>query len=228
MLDSLPADDRRSGMAEAVKVALIRDRDFFLWIEAHAARLAARLDPMLASWAVIVVPMFSPRTRQMAPGRSMSPAAASAMVIVTTLALASMSLNHLVLPASYPDINLNLYRWLLWGRRLLIGLIIAAGYGFYTLLQHKQGLVELGLISFVAVAQFLPGITGLLYWRRATRAGFIAGLLGGGAGSIWSVALATLVLGLLFAPLRRWIQRFIDRRLEIRRSFWFFCTECGR
>jgi PAS domain S-box-containing protein len=113
--------------------------------------------------------------------------AASAMVIVTSLALASMSLNHLLLPASYPDPEMNLYKWILWGRRLLIGLIIMAGYAVYVSLQHEQGLVELGLISFVAVAQFLPGIVGLLYWRRATRAGFIAGLLGGIG--VWAVTL---------------------------------------
>lgn len=117
--------------------------------------------------------------------------AASAMVIVTSIALASMSLNHLLLPASYPDPALNLYRWILWGRRLLIGLIILAGYGFYAGLKHSQSLVELGLISFVAVAQFLPGVAGLLYWRRATRSGLISGLLGGIA--VWSV--------LLLAPL---------------------------
>ncbi len=121
--------------------------------------------------------------------------AASAMIIVTTLALASMCMNHLVLPASFPPRltpETNIYRWLLWGRRILITLIILAGYGFYLLLEHNQGLVQLGLISFVAVAQFLPGIFGLLYWRRATRSGFIAGLLGGG--TVWAV---TLMLPLL-------------------------------
>ncbi len=121
--------------------------------------------------------------------------AASAMMIVTTLALASMCMNHLVLPASFPprlSPQTDIYRWLLWGRRVLIAIIILAGYGFYLLLEHNQGLVQLGLISFVAVAQFLPGIVGLLYWRRATRSGFIAGLLGGGL--VW---LVTLVLPLL-------------------------------
>ncbi len=113
--------------------------------------------------------------------------AASAMVIVTTLALSSMSLNHLLLPASYPDPKVDLYRWLLWGRRLLITIIIFAGYGFYQLLEHNQGLVQLGLISFVAVAQFVPGIIGVLFWRRATKLGFIMGLLGGIA--TWSVTL---------------------------------------
>lgn len=105
--------------------------------------------------------------------------AASAMVIVTTLALSSMSLNNLLLPANYPDPEMNLYRWLLFGRRVLIAVIILAGYGFYSMLETNQGLVQLGLISFVAVAQFVPGMIGLLFWRRATRAGFTTGLLGG-------------------------------------------------
>lgn len=118
--------------------------------------------------------------------------AASAMVIVTSIALASMALNHLLLPASYPDPAMNLYRWILWGRRVLIGLIIMAGFGFYAGLKQSQSLVELGLISFVAVAQFLPGIVGLLYWRNATRKGFIAGLLGGIC--VWSLLLLTPLL----------------------------------
>ncbi len=133
--------------------------------------------------------------------------AASAMVIITTLALSSMCMNHLLLPASYPDPRLNLYYWLLWGRRLLIGLIILAGYSFYAFLEHRAGLAQLGLISFVAVAQFLPGIVGLLYWRRATREGLIAGLLAGI--SIWAF---TLLLPMLqhsgfieqSYPLSRW------------------------
>jgi len=118
--------------------------------------------------------------------------AASAMMIVTTLALSSMCLNHLLLPARYPDPDTDLYKWLLWGRRTLIAIIILASYAFYLVLEHNAGLVQLGLISFVAVAQFLPGVIGLLYWPRATRAGFLAGLLGGM--SVWAV---TLMLPLL-------------------------------
>ncbi len=118
--------------------------------------------------------------------------AASAMVIVTTLALSSMSMTHLLLPASYPDPRLNIYRWLQGGRRLLIAIIIMAGFTFYHLIEQNSGLVELGLISFAAVAQFLPGIVGLLYWPRATRLGFLAGLISGMC--IWSI---TLLLPLL-------------------------------
>ncbi len=40
-IDHLPAREKRGGMAEAVKVALIRDRAFFEWIEANADALAA-------------------------------------------------------------------------------------------------------------------------------------------------------------------------------------------
>ena len=39
-IDSLPAREKRCGMSEAVKVALIRDRDFFLWLESNALALA--------------------------------------------------------------------------------------------------------------------------------------------------------------------------------------------
>lgn len=119
-------------------------------------------------------------------------AAASGMMIVTTLALSHMCLNHLLLPASYPDPDVNLYGWLLWGRRVIIAIIVMSGFGYYALLEHNQGLVQLGLISFVAVAQFLPGIIGVLYWPRATRVGFILGLLGG----IWVWAV-TLLLPIL-------------------------------
>ena len=109
--------------------------------------------------------------------------AASAMMIVTTLALATMVLNHIILPAGFLGDSdgraINFYRWILWGKRLLIGVIIAGGYGFYRIIVNNEGLVRLGLVSFVAVAQLLPGILALLFWKRATRYGFISGLVGG-------------------------------------------------
>jgi 3-dehydroquinate synthase len=47
LLDSLPRRERIAGLAEAVKVALIRDGDFFRWIEANADRLVAFEHPAL-------------------------------------------------------------------------------------------------------------------------------------------------------------------------------------
>ncbi len=146
--------------------------------------------------------------------------ASSAMVIVTTLALSSMCLNHLVLPASYPNPRVDIYHWLLWSRRLLIGMIIMGGFVFYRTLEHNQGLVQLGLISFVAVAQFLPGIIGALFWQRASRIGFILGLLGGI--TVWVL---TLLVPLLESS--GFISNAID--LETLRqnsglSYWEFAT----
>lgn len=41
LLETLEHRDKIAGMAEAVKVALIRDADFFAWLSGHAAALAA-------------------------------------------------------------------------------------------------------------------------------------------------------------------------------------------
>ncbi|MGM0552477.1 MAG: ATP-binding protein [Pseudomonadota bacterium] len=121
--------------------------------------------------------------------------AASAMMIVTTLALAHMGTNYLSPMTRLHDEDsaaANLYSRLLWGRRLWIVLIIGLGYAFYGLLQMVEGLAQLGLISFAAVAQLLPGLAGLMLWSRATRVGFLLGLAAGITG--WAF---TLVLPLL-------------------------------
>lgn len=47
-VDLLPERDKIAGMAEAVKVALIRDHDFFLWLERNALALAAFERPAMA------------------------------------------------------------------------------------------------------------------------------------------------------------------------------------
>ncbi|TQF00240.1 MAG: GHKL domain-containing protein [Spiribacter salinus] len=112
--------------------------------------------------------------------------AASAMIIVSTLALSSMCLNHLVLPLVRLAPLGDLYGTLRWVRRMLIVAIIGAGYFFYLTLERSDGLVSWGLISFLAMAQLIPGVMALLYWPGATRSGFIAGLVAGG--SLWGIA----------------------------------------
>jgi PAS domain S-box-containing protein len=109
--------------------------------------------------------------------------AASAMIIVESLALAAMVLNHLVLPlwlsARAESPPAGLYVRLLWWRRALIALVIFTGYGTFAMAERTQALAQLGLISFVAVTQFLPAVIALLAWPRATHAGFLAGVSGG-------------------------------------------------
>ncbi|QIB50855.1 MULTISPECIES: sensor histidine kinase [Pseudomonas] len=105
--------------------------------------------------------------------------AASGLIIVVTLALSGMVLNHIVLPVYQPSADNNIYRWLRWTRRTLIAAIIMASYGFYRMLGAEQDLANLGIASFVATLQFLPGALSILYWPQANRRGFIGGLLAG-------------------------------------------------
>lgn len=105
--------------------------------------------------------------------------ASSGLIIVSTLALAGMVINHLILPLYQPPAQGDIYRWLKWTRRSLILLIIMAGYGFYRLLDSKQGLTSLGSVAYVATLHFLPAVLSTLYWPGANRRGYIAGLLAG-------------------------------------------------
>ena len=151
--------------------------------------------------------------------------AASAMMIVTSLALSYMCLNHLFLPASMSATrtDTNLYRRILWGKRIIIAAIIAAGYGFYIVIELNEGLASLGLISFVAVAQLLPGVIGLLFWTRATQAGFIAGLIGGA--TLWCVLLIVPLLtdSASIASAERLITRLGSSDSDV----WSFSTFCS-
>ena len=105
--------------------------------------------------------------------------AASGVIIVMTLAMSGMVLNHLVLPFYQPPAEGNIYRWLKWTRRTLVFAIILAGYGFYLLLRSEQDLSGLGLVAFVITLQFLPGVVSVLYWPKANRYGFISGAIAG-------------------------------------------------
>ncbi|MBV1914568.1 MAG: PAS domain-containing protein, partial [Pseudomonadales bacterium] len=114
-------------------------------------------------------------------------AAASGLMIATTLALSSICLNHLVLPYYQPANRDNLYRWILSARRWLIGLIILAAYGLHSQLSGLQDLSNLSLVAFIATLQLLPGLLGVLYWPAANRSGFISGLIVGYG--IWFVGM---------------------------------------
>lgn len=119
--------------------------------------------------------------------------AASAAMIVVTLALASMCLNHLILPFYQPDNRQDIYRWLVWTRRLLIGAILLAGYVFYRILSGREDLANLSMTAFTGTLQFLPGVLAVLYWPRANRIGLLAGL--GSGLAVWLVILLLPLIG---------------------------------
>lgn len=103
-------------------------------------------------------------------------AAASGTIIVMTLALAPMLLNHLVLAVYQPPARFDIYYWLVWMRRLLIASLIFIAYLVYLVLSAKHDLATLGLSAFIGTLQFLPGILALLYWPAANRKGLLTGL----------------------------------------------------
>ncbi|WP_286788074.1 MULTISPECIES: sensor histidine kinase [unclassified Pseudomonas] len=121
--------------------------------------------------------------------------AASGVIIVMTMALSGMVLNHLVLPLYQPPTDGNIYRWLRWTRRGLIAAIIMAAYGFYRLIGNHSDLSSLGIVAFVATVQFLPGALSVLYWQTANHRGFIAGLLTGMG--LWTLNMLLPALGFM-------------------------------
>jgi PAS domain S-box-containing protein len=121
--------------------------------------------------------------------------AASATIIVTTLALANMCLNHLVLPSGILSIDReqSIYIQLKWLRRSLIALLILAGYSLFVALDDSQSLTELALLAFSGTLQFLPGVIATPFWPRANRKGLLAGL---GAGlALWLIYFMLPTLG---------------------------------
>ncbi|ROR98631.1 two-component sensor kinase CbrA [Sinobacterium caligoides] len=130
--------------------------------------------------------------------------AASGVIIVCTLALASMCLHHLILPYYQPPIEQDIYRWLLWVKRILIVTIITAGYIFFRIYTTKGQLGNLGIAAFAATLQFLPGIFAVLYMPKVNRNGFIGGLLVGF--TIW----ATTLLIPIISTSQPWYAQLLD------------------
>jgi Na+/proline symporter/signal transduction histidine kinase len=111
--------------------------------------------------------------------------AATAMVIVASVALAIMVSNDLVMPillrrraalasASGGDMGGRV----LMIRRCAILITMLLSYAYYRA-SNEQALAAIGLISFVATAQIAPAFFGGLYWRRGNAKGAIAGLTTG-------------------------------------------------
>jgi signal transduction histidine kinase len=64
-------------------------------------------------------------------------------------------------------------------RRVTILVVLLMGFGFFRISGDALGLVDMGLVSFAAVAQFAPALLGGLWWKGATRNGALAGLVAG-------------------------------------------------
>jgi len=111
--------------------------------------------------------------------------AATSMVIVEAVALATMILHHYgvaLVGSVFPEFRaggVDISRPLLYTKRAVIFGVVLLGYGFNRWIGESHTLVATGLLSFSAVFQFAPAVLLGLYWKGGTRTGALAGLVAG-------------------------------------------------
>jgi PAS domain S-box-containing protein len=120
--------------------------------------------------------------------------AATAMIVVDSLALSKMITNDVILPVLLRRRNIEDLYWitLFYTRLAMLG-VVALGLLWARMERGQLLLVEMGLLSFVAVSQCAPAIFLGLYWRRANRQGAFAGISAGFA--VWFYTLIIPALG---------------------------------
>jgi PAS domain S-box-containing protein len=120
--------------------------------------------------------------------------AATAMIVVDSLALSKMISNDIVLPVLLRRRRVEEVYWAsLASTRLGILVVLALGYGWARIEAGQFLLVEMGLLSFIAVSQCAPAVLLGLYWRRGNRRGAMASISTGFAVWGYTLILPTLV-----------------------------------
>ncbi len=132
--------------------------------------------------------------------------AASSMVIVAVVTIAIMISNEWLVPLllrsgrirgkSFDQFSIGLLN----ARRLVILVLLVAGFLAYRLLDNTDTLARIGMLAFGAFAQLAPALVGGLYWKKGHRNGVLLGLLMGFGG--WCYAMARPMLGLELEELR--------------------------
>jgi len=104
--------------------------------------------------------------------------ASAGMVMVESVAVSTMLLNHVLLPVVVRFKPRSWFSLLLHNlKRLGIVLVIFLGYLYQSIVGESYMLANMGLISFSAAVQFAPALIGGLYWPRGNKTGAITGLL---------------------------------------------------
>jgi Na+/proline symporter/CheY-like chemotaxis protein len=110
--------------------------------------------------------------------------AATAMVIVESVALSIMVSNDIIMPLVLQRREARsssggyVGSMLLSVRRLAIFAILLFAYMYYRTAGDAQ-LFAIGILAFAAIAQLAPAFFGGLFWRRATATGAIVGMTAG-------------------------------------------------
>ncbi|RMH87915.1 response regulator [Lysobacter pythonis] len=124
--------------------------------------------------------------------------AATGMVIMASIALATMVSNDLVMPVllrlrGSSAARTAIDRQVLWVRRATILALALFAFAYHRAVRGHGNLAEYGLLTFAAVAQFAPALIGGLYWRGASRDGALAGTLTGAVLWTYTLFLPSLV-----------------------------------
>ncbi|MCB2077093.1 MAG: PAS-domain containing protein [Novosphingobium sp.] len=130
--------------------------------------------------------------------------ASTGMIIVTSIALSAMITNDLLVPALFRDqmrqrdTRQPVGQALINIRRATIAGLIVFSLLYVRSVDRDATLAGLGEIAFAGAAQFAPGLLLGFFWRKANRAGMIAGLVAGFA--LWLLLLGLPVFGFDFVP----------------------------
>jgi PAS domain S-box-containing protein len=120
--------------------------------------------------------------------------AATAMIVVDSLALSKMISNDVVLPILLRRRRFEEVYWAsLASTRLGILVVVTLGFLWARIEAGHFLLVEMGLLSFIAVAQCAPALFLGLYWRRGNRKGALAGVSAGFALWLYTLIIPALV-----------------------------------
>jgi PAS domain S-box-containing protein len=120
--------------------------------------------------------------------------AATAMIVVDSLALSKMISTDILLPFILRKRGFEEVYWVsLNSTRLGILVVVTLGYMWAKLEAGQVLLVEMGLLSFIAVSQCAPAVLLGLYWRRGTRRGAMWSISSGFALWFYTLILPALV-----------------------------------
>ena len=108
--------------------------------------------------------------------------AAISMIVVSSIALATMVSNNLLIPYGFigsldsktQEVN---SKRILNSRKIGIFILIIIAYAIYRIFILDYSLVSIGLVSFVIVGQLAPSFFGALFWKRGSKQGAVTGII---------------------------------------------------
>ena len=120
--------------------------------------------------------------------------AAISMIIVSSISLATMLSNNLLIPYGFIGSLENSSqeknsKRIVNSRKIGIFSLIILAYAIYRLFILDYSLVSIGLVAFVVIAQLAPSFFGAIFWRRGSKNGAITGIILG-----FAVCLYTLLI----------------------------------